>query len=114
MRRKMLAKSRSDFELVNKFSRIQNSVWIERSFDVAMQLAHDVTGRLWPPAFLGQTDPVFASNYAAPGQHLGEKIVECTLDFFAHCSVAIVTIGHDVDVNVAIPGVAKARDRKSI
>src|SRR5713101_4155994 len=79
-----------------------------------MQLACYFAGCLWPPAFLGQADPVFASNYAAPGQHLREEIVERVLDFFAHCGVAIVTVGHDVDMNVAVPGVPKTGDRKSI
>ena len=36
------------------------------------------------------------------------------LDFFPHRGVAVVTDGHDVDVNVAITGVAKAGDRKSV
>jgi hypothetical protein len=79
-----------------------------------MQLARHIAGRLRPPAFLGQTDPVFACNDAAPGQHLCEEIVERMLDFFAHCCVAIVPVGHDVDVDVAVPGVTKAGDRESI
>ena len=36
------------------------------------------------------------------------------LHFLTHVRVAIVTIGHDVDVNVAVPGVAKTSDRKSV
>jgi len=67
-----------------------------------------------PPAFLGQTDPVFACNDAAPSQHLCEEIVERVLDLFAHRGVAIVTIGHDVDVNVAVPCVTETGNRKSI
>ena len=89
MRRKMLAECRCGFRLVNKFSRIQNSVWIERLFEPAVQLARHVAGRLRPPAFFGHADSVFASNYAAPSQHLCEEIVERVLDLFAHRGVAI-------------------------
>ena len=54
-----------------------------------MQFARNVAGRVRPPAFFSQTDPVFACNDATPGQDLYEEIVERVLDFFAHCCVAI-------------------------
>src|SRR6266576_6109657 len=79
-----------------------------------MQLTRHVAGRLGPPAFFGHPDSMLAGNYAAPGQHLCEEIVERVLDCFAHTCVAIVTVCHDVDVNVAVPGVTETGDRKSI
>jgi hypothetical protein len=79
-----------------------------------VQLARNVTGRLRPPAFFCQADPVFACNHAAPRQHLCEKIVEGALDFFANGRVAIVSIRHDVDVNVAVSSMAEAGDGKSV
>ena len=57
---------------------------------------------------------MLAGNYAAPGQHLREKIVECALDFVANGRVAVVPVRHDVDVNVAVTGMTKARDRESV
>ena len=79
-----------------------------------MQLARHVTRRLRPPAFLGQADSVLTGNYAAPGQHLCEKIIERVLDLFAYRGVAIIPVCHDVDVNVAVPGVTETGDWKSI
>src|SRR6478672_2499409 len=110
----MLAESRCGFELVNKFSRIQNIAWIEDFFQPAVHVAHEATGRVWPPSFFCKTDSVLASNYAAPAQHLGEKIIERALDFLANDRVAIVSISHDVDMNVAITGMTKAGDRESV
>src|SRR4029077_6669508 len=111
---KMLAECRWGFRLVNKFSRIYDSVWIECLFEPPMQFTRHVAGRLGPPAFFGHPDSVLAGNYAAPGQHLCEKIVERVLDFFAHNCVAIVTVCHDIDVNVSVPGVTETGDWKSI
>src|SRR6058998_2640027 len=110
----MLAESRCGSELVNKFSWIQNVAWIENLFQLAVHVAHDAIGRLGPPPHFCKTDAVLAGNDPAPAQHLGEKIIERALDFFANDSVAIVPIRHDVDVDVAVPGVTKARDRKSM
>src|SRR5438132_1380008 len=45
-----------------------------------MQFTHNATGCVRPPAFFCQSDSVLASNYTAPGQHLGEKIIERALD----------------------------------
>src|SRR5689334_21866346 len=98
----------------NKFSRIQNVIWIKSLFQPPMHVTHCLAGRLWPPAFLCQTDPVFASNDTTPRQYLSEKIIERMLNFFAHGVVAIVSVRHDIDVNVAVAGMAEARDRKSV
>src|SRR5438876_6013692 len=99
---------------VNKFSRIENSVGIDNLFELAMQLTRDLARRLGPPAFLRQTDPVFARNHAAPGEHLRKKFIQSALHFLAHGRVTIETISHDVDVNVSIAGVTETGDRKSM
>src|SRR5882757_11165083 len=91
-----------------KFARIQNSFRIERLFEPTMNIARHRTRRFRPPPFFCQTDSVFACDHAAPRQHLRKKIVERALDPFTHTSVAVIAVCHDVDVNVAVPGVAKA------
>ena len=79
-----------------------------------MHVAQCVAGRLRPPPFLCQTDAVLAGNYSTPCQHLCEKIVQRVLDLFANGCIAIVSISHDVDVNVAVTRMTKARDRESM
>src|SRR5205823_8527258 len=54
----------------NKFSRIQDVVWIENLFQVVVHVTYNLTRRVGPPAFFCKTNSVLASNYAAPGQHL--------------------------------------------
>ena len=97
-----------------KFAGIQNSVRIERLFEPTMKITRHLTRRFRPPPFLCQPDSVFACDHAAPRQNLRKKIVERALDPFAHSSVPIVPVCHDVDVNVAVPGVAEAGDWKSM
>src|SRR5207244_7352611 len=79
-----------------------------------MQLTHHRARRLRPPASFGYADSVLAGNYAAPGQHLCEEIVERVLNFLPHSCVTIVMVCHDVYVNVAVPGVTETGDWKSI
>src|SRR6266446_5661491 len=114
MRRSKARKLRRQFGLVKKFSRIQNSVWIENVFELAMQIPRHFAGCLRPPAFLGETNPMLARDHAAPGQHLCEKFVESAVNFVAHGRIAIETISHDVDVNVAVAGMTETSDRKSV
>src|SRR5512132_2340848 len=99
---------------LNKFVGIQNSVRIERLLEPTMKVTRHLTCCFRPPSFFCQTDSVFACDHAAPRQHLRKKIVERALDLFAHSSVAIVALCHDVDVNITVSGVAEARDRKSM
>src|SRR6266487_3484033 len=100
--------------VVDKFAGVQNSVWIERLLEPTMKITRHITRRFRPPPFFCQTDSVFACDHAAPRQHLRKKIVERALDPFTHTSVAVVAVCHDVDVNVSVPGVAKARNRESM
>src|SRR4030095_8527987 len=97
-----------------KLPRVQNIVWIERSLEPTMKVTRHFTGSFRPPPFFCQADSVFTCADAAPREHLLKKIVERALDLFAHSGVAIVAICHDVDVDVAIPGVAKAGNRESV
>ena len=85
-----------------------------REAEAAMKVACDIARGFRPPAFLCQTDSVFACDDTAPGEHLCKKIVERVLDLFAHTGIAIVSVCHDVDVNVAVAGVTKAGDRESM
>jgi hypothetical protein len=98
----------------DKFSRIQDAIWIENLFQLVMQVANNWTGGLRPPTFFGQANSMLASDYTAPGQYLFKKIVERALDFVANGRVAVVPVRHDVDVNVAVTGMTKARDRESV
>src|SRR6266571_1772421 len=79
-----------------------------------MKLAHWLARRVRPPAFLGQTDSVFAGNDSAPSEDLCKEIVERALHFFAHSCIPVKAVGHDVDVNVAVTGMPKAGDRKAV
>src|ERR1700730_8917732 len=79
-----------------------------------MEFARDIAGGFRPPAFFGETDPMLAGDNTAPLQHLCEKLVECALDLFANGRLAIVSVGHDVDVHVAIACVTKTSDWKSV
>jgi hypothetical protein len=97
-----------------KFPGIQNSVGIERLFEPMMKITRYLTCRVRPPALLCQTDSMFACDHAAPRQHLLKKIVERAFDGSAHSGVTIIAVCHDVDVNITVPSVTKAGDRKSM
>ena len=58
--------------LIEKFSRIQNIIWIEGVLERPMKVARNVTAGFRPPAFLGQPDSMFAGNDSAPRQYLCE------------------------------------------
>src|ERR1700730_7170090 len=79
-----------------------------------MEFARDIAGGFRPPAFFGQTNAVFPRDDTAPLQHLCEKLIECALDLFAHGRIAIVSVGHNVDVHIAIAGVTETSDWKSV
>src|SRR5205807_7864071 len=98
---------------IEEFPRIQDPVWVENFFQLAMQFAHRFARCIKPPAFFGQADSMFAGDDSAPRQHLCEQIVERALYFFAHSRLAIESVGHDVDVDVAVAGVTETGDWKS-
>lgn len=86
---------------------------VERPLESLVQVSRGLAGRFRPPSFLGQANPMLSGNHSAPGEHLLEKLIERTLYSVAHRRVAIM-ISHDVDVDVAIPGVTKCRYRKAV
>src|SRR5260370_15593075 len=114
MRRNRVTQSQGSSGLVNKFSRIQDPMRIERMFELAMQLAHDVSRRVRPPAFLRQADSVLACDHSAPRQHLRKKIVERLFHFVAHGRDTIIPIRHDIDMNITVASMTKGSDRKSM
>src|ERR1041384_729134 len=69
------AKIQREGRLVKKFSRVQNSERIENGFEFTMQIARDIGGRLRPPAFLRETNPVLAGNDSAPCENLCKQLV---------------------------------------
>src|SRR5262245_25360308 len=79
-----------------------------------MKVTCDIARGVGPPAFFRQTDSVFACDDTAPGQYLRKKIVERALDSVAHGRIAIVSVCHDVDVNIAVSRMAEASDRESM
>src|SRR5947199_4865824 len=89
-------------------------MWIKRVLELAMQTTHDFARCVWPPPFFCQTDSVLARDYAAPRQHLRKKIVERLFHFVAHDRVTIISIRHDVHMNVAVAGVTETGDGKSV
>src|SRR5262249_5706619 len=93
---------------------IQNSVRIERLLEPTMKVTCDIARGVGPPAFFRQTDSVFACDYTAPGQDFRKKIVERALDFVTHGRIAIVSVRHDVDVNITVSGMAETSDRESM
>src|ERR1700749_3419058 len=93
----------------DEFSWIQNVIRVEHLLELGMKVTPNITRGSRPPSFFRETNSVFARDYTAPCQHLPEKIVESALNFFPHSSVAIVAVGHNVDVNVAIAGVPETK-----
>ena len=87
---------------------------IENLFKLAMQLTRYLAGRVRPPAFFCEADSVLARDHAAPCKHLLEKVIERAIDFFAHGDIAVVTVRHDIDMDIAVTGVAEAGDWKSV
>src|SRR4051812_20193540 len=98
---------------IQKLPGIQDAVWVECLLETLMQFARNIARRLGPPALLRQADAMFAGYHATPREHLREKFVQRVLHFLTHRRVTIVAIGHDVDVNIAVPCVAEARDWES-
>src|SRR5207248_9671414 len=71
---KMLCKCRGAFRLVNKFSGIQNSVWIRRVFEAAMQLARNVGCAVSTFALSVQADAQIRFNHGHTRYDLLEEI----------------------------------------
>src|SRR6266487_7153652 len=113
MRRKRTGQPQCMARLVNKFSRIQNPMWIKRMLELLMYVARNIACRLRPPAFFREPDSVLACDHSAPRQHLRKKIIERLFQFVAHDRVTIISIRHDIDMNVSVTGMTKTGDRES-
>src|SRR5204862_6853521 len=72
------------------------------------------SGGLRSLAFVCQADSVFPFDHTAPRQYLSKKIVKRALHSFADSRIPIVTVRHDIDVNVAVPRMPEAGDRESM
>ena len=60
----------------DKFSRIQNPVWIQRVLERGVNAAAHVARRLRPPAFFCNADAVLAGDDTAPVQHLFKQLIQ--------------------------------------
>ena len=78
-----------------------------------MQIPRHVARRLRPPPFLCQPDSVLTRDHAAERQDLREQFIQSALRSFPHSGITIVTLRHDVHVNVPVSGMTKTRDRES-
>ena len=85
---------------------------VEGAFDLGVEVAEGRGGGYFPPRLFGEADSVFATDDPAHSENLLEKFVENTVH------PAIVRFGshrsHEVDMNITIPGMAKAGNGNSI
>ena len=104
------ARPRNHF--LEKFAGIEKATWIDGSLESVMKLAKGWRGCPVPPRFLGEADAVFPTDDAAHRQDASEQLVEDAVH------VGIVGLraggGHEVHVDVAIAGVAKAGDGDTV
>ena len=65
-----------------------------------------------PPRFFGEADSVLAADHTPDGKNPVEQLIKNP----AHAGIVWLGAGrgHEVDVDVAVPGVAKAGDRNMI
>src|SRR5438094_199354 len=100
--------------VVEKFSRIQNVVWIENLLQLVMQVANNWTGGLRPPTFFGQADSVLAGNYAARSNTCPKKMVSWRLNLVPTGWAALAPVAHEVDGMLPATGTTKRGDRDSV
>src|SRR5690242_13380253 len=105
------ARARTEAEL-NELSRVQDPLGVEGMLDRAVQRAALLRHRLRPPALLGESDAVFTCDHSAPREHLFEQIVERRLASLQRARLHFVE--HHIDMNVAVPRVAKAGDGQAM
>lgn len=88
---------------------VEEAAGIEGVFDGLMEGAAGVVDGVREPAFFGDADAVFAADDAAEAEDVAEEIVEGGVG--AGALVRVIHVGnHDVDVDVAVAGVAEAGD----
>ena len=97
----------------HKLSGIENVFRIDRLLQPRVERARHLARGLGPPAHFRETDSMFACDHAAPREHLREELVERLLDPRLHGRILEIR-GHDIDMNVAVAGVAESRNGKSV
>ena len=93
---------------LNEFAGIEDMLRIQHLFQFLMQLPDPRRRRLFPPRFFRQADPMLAGDHALPFQDLRKKLVQRAVGFLPHAGN--VHVHHQVDVNVAVAGVAEGGD----
>ncbi len=92
-----------------ELARVQEAAGIEGVFDGLVEGAAGVVDGVGEPAFFGDADAVFAADDAAEAEDVAEEIVEGNVG--AGALIRVLHVGdHDVDVDVAVAGVAEAGD----
>src|SRR5438874_12723941 len=99
MRRSKARELRRKPGSVKKFSRIQNSIWIENVFELVMQIARHFAGCIRPPAFFSEPDPMFARDDATTCQNYRKNFEERVIEFVLHVRIVIESISHIIDMN---------------
>src|SRR2546426_9210494 len=97
---------------LQEFAGIQNVVRVKSALDFGVEGADFAGGGPGPPFLFGEADAVFAGNGAPELEDLREEIVE--RGFGAAFGAGRVEVDHDVDMNIAIPGVAEAGDGQAV
>ena len=92
-----------------ELARVQEAAGIEGVFDGLMEGAAGVIDGVREPSFFGDADAVFAADDAAEAEDVAEEVVESGVG--AGALMRVLHVGdHDVDVDVAVAGVAEAGD----
>ena len=86
---------------------------IERLLKTRVHCAGDIAGRLRPPAFLGEANAVLAGDHAAPSENLRKQFIESEFDPIVHGQIVVMR-RHNIDVNVAVAGMAEGRNWKTM
>ena len=104
------ARPRNPF--LEKFAGIEETTWVDGSLESVMKLAKGWRGCPVPPRFLGETNAVLAANDAPHRQDALEQLVEDAV----HVGIVGLRAGgsHQVDVDIAVPGVPEAGDRNLV
>ena len=87
-------------------SGVKNTERVQSFFDALVQRPHFGSRGGGPPFHLGQADTVFTRDHSLPGQNLVEQFVEGRIT--PAFGIGLRKVHHDIDVNVAIAGMAEA------
>src|ERR1700690_2476701 len=93
---------------LHKLAGIEDVLRVEGALHDAMEFTRFRGNRLRPPAFLRQTDAVFAADGAANSNYPAEQFVE--RGFGAAFGARLCVVHHYVGVHVAVAGMAETRD----